>query len=132
MHEGFESVVNEIFYWIIWFFEIIGAAIIIFGALFSIVKYIRGLIRHDKVSVKLVLANQLGLGLEFMLVAEIIKTIVTTNRNKDEIIILVATVLLRAALSVLIHWELKNEEKRIDVNEKKTKKLVSNKQENIN
>jgi uncharacterized membrane protein len=123
--EAFENVINNLFFWITWFFELVGALIIIVGAVACIIKYIRSVIQNKQVPLKMLLANQLALGLEFMLAAEILKTVITTNRNKDELVMLAAIVLLRAALSVLIHWELKNEEKREEVKEKAIKKLAN-------
>jgi len=69
-------------------------------------------------SIKLVLANYLALGLEFMLAAEILRT-VTTNREFSEIMVLGAIIILRAAMSLLIYWELSYEEKKEQITEKK-------------
>ena len=121
----FESAMNNVFFWIIWFFEIVGAAVIIIGALVCICKYVTSLIKHKKLPLKTLLANQLALGLEFMLVAEILKTVVTNNHHIDEILVLGMIVLLRAGLSLLLHWELKIEEKKEEVEEKKIKRLTS-------
>lgn len=126
-HEVFESVINDIFYWIVWFFELVGAVIIVIGALVGLIRYINSIIRHKQIPLKIFLANQFALGLEFMLAAEILKTVITAHRDTTEIIMLAAIVLLRAAVSVLIHWELKNEEKREEVDEKKTSKKLANK-----
>ena len=127
---AFESTINNIFFWIVWFFELVGALVIIIGALVCIFKYIQSVIKNKKLPLKILLANQLALGLEFMLVAEILKTIVTTNHSIDEILVLAAVVLLRAALSVLIHWELKIEEKKDEVREKGAKRLANKNNEN--
>jgi uncharacterized membrane protein len=70
------------------------------------------------------IGNAMAIGLELMLVAEILKTVITNNRTIEEFIILTIIVLLRATLSLLIHWELKTEEKKIDVDEKKTKRIA--------
>ena len=43
--------------------------------------------------------------------AEIIKTVIV--RELQELIVLAFIIALRAALTVLIHWEIKNEEKTI-------------------
>ena len=69
-------------------------------------------------SAKLVLANYLALGLEFLLASEILRT-VTTNREIPEIIVLGAIIILRAAMSLLIYWELSYEEKKENFVEKK-------------
>ena len=127
---AFESTINNIFFWIVWFFELVGALVIIIGALVCIFRYIQSVIKNKKLPLKILLANQLALGLEFMLVAEILKTIVTTNHSIDEILVLAAVVLLRAALSVLIHWELKIEEKKDEVREKGARRLANKNNEN--
>ena len=124
-HEAFEGIINNIFFWVAWFFELVGAIIIIVGALICTIKYVKSIIKNKKVPLKMMLANQLALGLEFMIAAEILKTIITTNRSKEELLMLGAIVALRAALSILIHWELKNEEKREEVNEKNSKRLAN-------
>ena len=123
INAGFENVINNIFFWITWLFELIGAGIIIFGAIVCLVKYIQSLTKQKQIPVKTMLANQLALGLEFMLAGEILKTVMTTHRNLSEIAMLAAIVILRASLSLLIHWELKNEEKRDEVTDKKTRRL---------
>lgn len=126
----FETGINNIFFWVIWFFELVGAAVIIIGALVCIFKYVQSLIKHKKLPVKILLANQLALGLEFMLVAEILKTIVTENHSLDEILILGMVILLRAGVSVLIHWELKIEDKKEEVDERKSTRLARKAKEN--
>lgn len=120
---AFEEVVHNIFFWIIWFFELVGALIIIVGALLCIYKYIQSVVKKEKIKFKLLLANQLALGLEFMLAAEILKTVITPKNGSYEIVVLAAVVLLRVVLTLLLHWELKNEEKVMEVSDKKIKRL---------
>ena len=124
-HVAFEEVIHNIFFWIIWFFELVGAVIIIIGALVCIYKYLHSLIKKKKIPLKLLLANQLALGLEFMLAAEILKTVITANGSMNEIMILASVVLLRVILTLLLHWELKNEEKVMEVSDKKTRRLTN-------
>ena len=119
----FESTMNNVFFWIIWFFELVGAAIIIVGAIVSIFKYFQSLIKHKKLPIKTLIANQLALGLEFMLVGEVLRTIVTENHSLDEIMVLGMIILLRAGVSLLLHWELKLEEKKDEVEDKKIQRL---------
>ena len=121
----FESTMNNIFFWVSWFFELIGAAVIIIGALVCVFRYIQSVVKHKKLPLKILLANQLALGLEFMLVAEILKTVVTENHSLDEILVLGMIILLRAAVSLLLHWELKIEEKKDEVEDKKVKRLAN-------
>lgn len=122
---GFVTVINDIFFWIIWFFELVGALVIIIGALVCLCKYIKSLIKKKKLPIKLLLANQLSTGLEFMLAAEILKTVITDHNNFGEISVLISIVLLRIALTLLLHFELKSEEKQIEVSEKINKRLAT-------
>ena len=120
----FEKIVFDILHYIIWSIEIIGIGIIVFGTFYSLFKMFVNKYKSIKegnkasASVKLVLANYLALGLEFMLAAEILKT-VTINREWSEIMILGAIIILRAAMSLLISWELSYEEKKEMFIEKK-------------
>lgn len=123
MQEAFELGINNVFYWIIWFFELLGALVMVAGAIYSCVKYVICQIKHKPYSIKVMIGNYMSIGLELMLVAEVLKTVITNNRTMEEFIILAAIILLRATLSLLIHWELKTEEKKMDVAEKKTKRL---------
>lgn len=123
----FEEIVNNILYYVIWVIEIIGILVIVCGTFYSLVKYLMEIYKHKKCasenssSIKLILANYLALGLEFMLAAEILRT-VTTNREWSEIIVLGAIIILRAAMSLLIYWELSYEEKKETFIEKKKNK----------
>ena len=123
MQEAFELGINNVFYWIIWFFELLGALVMVAGAIYSCVKYVICQIKHKPYSIKVMIGNYMSIGLELMLVAEVLKTVITNNRTMEEFIILAAIILLRATLSLLIHWELKTEEKKLDVADKKTKRL---------
>ncbi|MBR3890501.1 MAG: DUF1622 domain-containing protein [Bacilli bacterium] len=123
MQETFELGINNVFYWIIWFFELLGALVMVAGAIYSCVKYVICQIKHKPYSIKVMIGNYMSIGLELMLVAEVLKTVITNNRTMEEFIILASIILLRATLSLLIHWELKTEEKKMDVADKKTKRL---------
>ena len=123
-----EAIINEILYYVIWVIEIIGIGIIAFGTFYSAIKLIIGLFNKDKKdkengsSIKLILANYLALGLEFMLAAEILRTVTMNRRDFSEIIVLGAIIILRAAISLLIYFELSYEEKKEDLDEKKNSK----------
>lgn len=119
-----EKFIYDILYYVIWVIEIIGISIIVFGTFYALVKLFINKYKQLKSkssegsSIKLVLANYLALGLEFMLAAEILRT-VTINREWSEIIVLGAIIILRAAMSLLIYWELSYEEKKETFIEKK-------------
>ena len=122
-----EKILFEILYYIIWFIEIIGIVIVVIGTFYSLYKLVVNKFVNIKAknnkhaSVKLFLANYLALGLEFMLAAEILRT-VTINREWSEIFVLGAIIILRAAMSLLIYWELSYEEKKEAFVEKKKSK----------
>ena len=63
---------------------------------------------------RLKLAKGMAMGLEFKLGSEILRTVLV--RELSEIMIVGAIILLRAALTFLIHWEIKNEEAETEAN----------------
>ncbi len=87
-------------------FEWIGIAVITIAGIIGIVNYIR----RDP-DTRLKLAQGLAMSLEFKLGGEILRTVLV--REVQEIAVVGAIILLRAALTFLIHWEIKNEESRI-------------------
>jgi uncharacterized membrane protein len=58
---------------------------------------------------RIALAKGLAMGLEFKMGSEILRTVVV--REWKEIGIVAGIIALRAALTFLIHWEIKEEEK---------------------
>jgi uncharacterized membrane protein len=105
---------------IIFVLEMMGVAIICFGAIRSLSTYFKlqiskkGCRRQTDVlgasNVKIMLGKSLELGLEYKMGAEIIKTLLI--RDLSEIWILGAVIILRAMLSVLLHFEMKSELKK--------------------
>ena len=85
-------------------FEYIGVSVIICTSLVSLYKYVTR--RPDT---RIYLAKGLAMGLEFKLGSEILRTVVV--RQWNEIAIVAGIIVLRAALTFLIHWEIKEEEK---------------------
>ena len=85
--------------------EIAGILIIGVGLFKSFYHYIISSFTSRRYPIKLELANALALGLEFKMGAEILKTVII--RTMDVIIVLGAIILLRAILSLLIHYEMK-------------------------
>lgn len=70
-------------------------------------KSIWGCFRRDK-RVRLTLAEGIALALEFKLGGEVLRTVIV--REWSELAILGAIIVLRGALTFLIHWEIKTEE----------------------
>lgn len=85
--------------------ELAGIFIVAEAAIASFVRYVYALVARRRIHVKGRLAAGLLLGLEFMMTAEILKTLVI--RELSDILILGGVVVLRAILA----FELKQEEK---------------------
>lgn len=85
-------------------FEFIGVAVIIYSGIRSFLKYLC----HSN-DTKIYLAKGLAMGLEFKMGSEILRTVVV--REWKEILIVAGIIALRASLTFLIHWEIKQEEK---------------------
>lgn len=104
LEEGFQFIVQ----FGVLFLECVGVAVLLVAAVRSII----GCIKKDP-HVRLVLAQGIALALEFKLGGEVLRTAIV--REPSELITLGAIILLRGALTFLIHWEIKNEESRISV-----------------
>lgn len=100
-----EELLNHLIPLIIHFLEFIGVTIILISAVKTFTMYILSLFREEKYPVKQELAFSLALALEYKMGAEILKTVLI--RDIQEIYILGAIIVLRALLSFLIHFELK-------------------------
>lgn len=87
--------------------EIIGIIVIVIGAIKAFIHYLISITTDREYSIKIELGNALALSLEFKMGAEILKTVLI--RDMNEIYILGAIILLRAVLSLLIHFEIKAE-----------------------
>ena len=85
-------------------FEFIGVGVIIWTSLVSLYKYMT-----QKPDTRIYLAKGLAMGLEFKLGSEILRPVIV--REWKEIAIVAGIIALRATLTFLIHWEIKEEEK---------------------
>ena len=84
-------------------FEFMGVLVLILAGLRGIFDYFR-----KCPLTRLNLAKGMAMGLEFKLGSEILRTVVV--RDYKEILTVAGIILLRASLTFLIHWEIKNEE----------------------
>lgn len=84
-----------------------GAGILI--VLLTAIKGVIGYFRKDP-HIRLKLAQGIVLGLDFKLGGEVLRTVIV--REWNELAILGAIILLRGLLTLLLHWEIKNEEER--------------------
>ena len=85
--------------------ECVGVIILLVSA----VKGVWGCLTRDP-HVRLNLAKGIALSLEFKLGGEVLRTVIV--REWSELAVLGAIILLRGALTFLIHWEIKTEEAR--------------------
>ena len=101
--EVIEMIMEYITKGAILFFEFVGVLIILATGIHSVIMYIR----RDP-STTLRLAKGLSAGLQFKLGSEILRTVLV--RDLSELVLIGAIVVLRAALTFLIRWEIKSEE----------------------
>lgn len=90
--------------------ELIGVFIIVYSALKTFGRYALRFFNFSDETIKIEFSQALAMALEFKLGAEILKTLVI--RTIDELIILASIVILRAALTLIIHWEIESDSKR--------------------
>ncbi|MGI6037301.1 MAG: DUF1622 domain-containing protein [Limnochordia bacterium] len=90
------------------FLESMGAFVIVSVAL-AIFRHFLLKQQESNTEIRIQLARGLALGLEFKLGAEILRTV--TVRTLDEIVIVAVIIILRALLTLLIHWEIDHEER---------------------
>lgn len=69
-------------------------------------------LKRDRENIRLDLAQGISLALEFKMGGEVLRTVIV--REWMELLILGCIILLRAALTFLIHWEIKNEKKELE------------------
>ena len=84
--------------------EFVGIVILVY----AIVSAVIGLFKRQQ-HVRLKLAEGIALSLEFKMGGELLRTVIV--REWNELLILGAIILLRAALTFLIQWEIKIERK---------------------
>lgn len=89
--------------------EFIGIIIIFIGSFRALFRVIRCLIKKQPLNVVIELGKALALALEFKMGAEIIKTVII--HDLEELAILGVVIVIRALLAVIIHWEIRLEEK---------------------
>lgn len=89
--------------------ELMGITIVGISTMRAFFLYMRSLLTRKEADVKFQLANGLALSLEFKMAAEILKTVLV--RELTELVVLGAVIILRALLSFLIHFEMKQDRK---------------------
>jgi len=118
-----QHILNMFLSFIIHILELMGVLIICFGAVRAFITYFKLQFKsktnrrltdaQGASNVKIMLGKSLELGLEYKMGAEIIKTLLI--RDLSEIWILGAVIILRAMLSVLLHFEMRSEMKKAEI-----------------
>ena len=85
--------------------ELFGIIVLVSTAVSCLVQWIR----NKRQLIRLNLAQGIALALEFKMGGEVLRTVVV--REWKEIGIVAGIIALRAALTFLLHWEIKEEEK---------------------
>jgi uncharacterized membrane protein len=108
--EILNTVLKQVVNYATFFFEYVGVIVIIFAGVNGAINLVK---KHP--FTRLNLAKGMALGLEFKLGSEILRTVVV--REISEIFIVAGIIILRAALALLIHWEIKNAEAHEGLNQ---------------
>ena len=101
-----EKLIEIVLPYIINLLEIMGIIIVTWSGITAFFKYIKGIVAKRKIDFLLAFSQGLATGLEFKMGAEILKTVLV--REMSELLVLGAVILLRAILSILIHFEIKH------------------------
>ena len=94
-----ERILDLIVQWGILFFEVVGVIVLLITGVKGVVEFIR-----RDADTRLNLARGMATALSFKLGGEILRTVVV--QDFKEIAIVGCIVLLRAAITFLIHWEI--------------------------
>lgn len=92
--------------------EFAGVTVLLVTAVKSMIGYVK-----KENYIRLELAEGISLALSFKLGGEVLRTVIV--REMSELITLGAIILLRGALTFLIHWEIKAEEAKMASEEEK-------------
>lgn len=105
-----ENIFEIIVQYGILFMELAGVTVLLATAVKAL--YIWA-VKRQRVHLKL--AQGIALALEFKLGSEVLRTVIV--REKSELLMLGLIIVLRGALTFLIHWEIKGEEARLQKEE---------------
>ena len=101
----FAEILEEVVEILAYVFSCIGIFVIVFGGVKVFVQYIGQKLSPHVHSLKMELAESMAFALEFMMVGEILHTIVA--KSTTDLIVLGAIVVLRTILTLVIHYEIK-------------------------
>lgn len=100
-----EKIIELVLPYMISILEIIGILVVFISSIYSFIKYIQNFILKKDFNLIHYLGKHLAMGLEFKMAAEILKTVLI--QSLEELFMLGAVILLRAILSLLIHFEMR-------------------------
>lgn len=91
---------------LVWFFELVGAALIVYGGIRSAAKVLMlefhfRLFTYNKIRMEL--TSKIVFGLEFLIAADILATIISPTA--EEIIVLAAVVIIRTIMGYFLEKE---------------------------
>ena len=109
-----ESGFNWLIQYAILLIEFIGVSVLLYAIIKAVIRLF-----HKETDIKLELAEGIALSLEFKMGGELLRTVVV--REWEELLILGSVILLRAALTFLIHWEIKTEKGKLPENSSQEK-----------
>lgn len=115
-YAAISEVFDVIVEYLILIVEFIGIAILIYSVFSAVVRLFK-----REPHVRLHLAEGIALALEFKMGGELLRTVIV--REWNELLILGAIILLRAALTFLIQWEIKIERKEGSISDLELKDI---------
>lgn len=101
-----ENFVEIVLPYIVTILEIMGILVVTWSGFHAIWQFIQNTFFKKSHNIQFHFAKGLATGLEFKMAAEILNTVLI--RQLDELYVLGAVILIRAVLSVLIHFEMKH------------------------
>ena len=108
---GYHDILKNIANVSIYTLELIGIIVVIIGVIRTVVQAVKAANHKKSQNLVITLGRHLALALEFKMGAEIIKTVIIEDIS--ELLVLAFVIVLRAALALLIHWEIKAEKKEL-------------------
>ena len=97
--------IEKILPYMVYILEIIGIFVVFWSGISGFWQYFQNTFMKKKFDLQTNLAKGLAMGLEFKMAAEILRTVLI--QSLDELYMLAAVILLRAVLSLLIHYEIR-------------------------
>ena len=116
----FNLIIETTLPYIIAILEIIGILVVTSSSIVAFFHYVQNAFLKKELDVQTSLSRGLVVGLEFVMAAEILKTILI--QSLEEIYILGGIIVLRVALSLLIHFESRDHKPKKEVKAENSEK----------